>query len=113
MGAKNVRRLLMGNTSSVTQSDTSGKATGVSISTTSGQITTDNASLAGGAEVTFTVTNAEVKATSVIALSIKSGGTSGSYIAAVGAVADGSFDIVLANVGSTLGQAVVINFVVL
>ena len=111
MGAKNIRRLLTGNTSSVTQ--LVNKTTGVSISTTSGQITTFATQLNTGTEVVFTVTNAEVKATGVIALSIKSGGTSGSYIAAVGAVADGSFDIVLANVGSTLAQAVVINFVVI
>ena len=112
MGAKNIRRLLMGNTSSVTQ--LTSKATGVSISTTSGQITTDDAQLNTGTEVVFTVTNAEVKATGVIALSIKSGGTSGSYIAAVSAVADGSFDIVLTNVSDGhLSEAVVINFVVL
>ena len=112
MGAKNIRRLLTGNTSSVTQ--LTNKTTGVTISTTSGVITTANVALGGGDEGTFTVTNAEVKATSVIVLSVKSGGTSGEYIAAVGAVADGSFDIVLMNVtAGSLTDPVLINFAAL
>jgi len=89
------------------------KSTGVTLNKPCGAITTHNASLADAAEVTFTVTNSEVAATDVVVACIKSGGTSGSYILTVGAVADGSFDLTLGNVsGGSLSQAVVINFAI-
>lgn len=90
------------------------KSTGVTLNKPCGAITTHNAALAADAEVTFTVTNSEVAATDVVVACIKSGGTSGSYDVMVGAVADGSFDLTLANVSAgSLSQAVVINFVVI
>ena len=90
------------------------KATGVTLNKPCGAITTHNASLADGAEVTFTVTNSEVAATDVVVACIKSGGTSGAYVLGVTAMAAGSFDLTLGNVsGGSLSQAVVINFVVI
>ena len=89
------------------------KSTGVTLNQICGAITTDDAELQGAAEVTFTVTNSTVAATDVVAVCIKSGAATGTYIATVSAVAAGSFDITLANVGSTASEALVLNFVVI
>lgn len=90
------------------------KSTGVTINKICGAITTNNAALAAGAEVKFTVTNSMVAATDVVVLSIQGGGTSGSYLLTVGAVAAGSFDIVISNASAgSLSQALVINFAII
>ena len=89
------------------------KATGVTVNAPSGAITTDDASLAGNAEVTFTVTNNSVTASDVVLVSVQSGASTGLYLAFVSATAAGSFDITLSNLGSTAGQAVVVNFAVM
>jgi hypothetical protein len=87
------------------------KSTGVTINKQFGQITTHAAALAAAAEVKFTVTNNQVSASDVPFVAIKSGGTSGSYLIAVSAVADGSFDITITNASAgSLSQAIVINF---
>ena len=89
------------------------KSTGVTLNQPCGQITTDDASLAGAAEVSFTVTNSEVAATDVVSVCVQSGASTGTYIASVSAVAAGSFDVTLSNVGTTAGEALVLNFVVI
>ena len=89
------------------------KATGVTLSKVTGQITTHDASLAGGAEVSFVVTNTTVAATDVPMVAIQSGASTGTYVASVSAVAAGSFTVTLSNLGTTAGEALVINFVVL
>lgn len=89
------------------------KSTGVTLSKPTGQITTHDASLTGGNEVSFVVTNTFVAATDVVAVSIASGATTGTYVASVSAVAAGSFTVTLSNLGTTAGEALVINFVVL
>jgi len=86
------------------------KATGVTLSTVTGTITTDDASLAGAAEVTFIVTNTLVEIGDVIVLSIQSGGTSGEYLAHVTDVGAGVFDITIANMAATAGDILLINF---
>jgi len=97
---------------SVTQA--TDKGTGVTLNNRAGVITTNNAALAAAAEVTFTVTNSTVAIGDVVACSVRSGGTSGEYLAHTSAVAAGSFDITLANMsGSSASDAVLINFVVL
>jgi len=88
------------------------KATGVTLNQPCGQITTHDASLAGGAEVSFTVTNSEVAATDVVMVCVGSGASTGTYIASVSAVAAGSFDVTLSNVGTTAGEALVLNYAV-
>ena len=97
--------------SAVTQG--TNKSTGVTINAAAGAITTHNASLAGDAHATFTVTNSEVAATDVVLVSVKSGASTGLYAAFVSATAAGSFDVTLENVGSTAGEVVVINFAVI
>ena len=89
------------------------KATGVTLNNACGQITTHDASLAGGAEVSFTVTNSEVAATDVVIISLQSGASTGTYIVSISAVAAGSFNVTLSNVGSTAGEALVLNYAVI
>ena len=90
------------------------KSTGVTLNKLSGRITTHNAALAAGAEVTFVVTNNTVAATDVPVLALQSGGPAGSYDAVVSAVGAGSFSVTLTNLSAgSLSQAVAINFVVL
>lgn len=89
------------------------KSTGVTVNPRTGVITTNNASLAAAAGVTFTVTNSKVKATDVVVACIASGGTSGAYTVTVGAVGAGSFDLTLGNVSAgALGEAVAINYLI-
>lgn len=99
------------------ETQSSSKATGVTISpaTMCGTITTAADSLAGAAEIEFVVTNSLVKATDVVVVAIKSGGYggTGTYIAWVTAVAAGTFNIALANVGATASEAVVINWAII
>jgi hypothetical protein len=98
------------------------RSTGVTFDTSTnrgklcGAITTNAASLAAAAQVTFTVTNKAVGANDVIILSIKSGSTTpGSTWATVTAVAEGSFNISLANLTAATADvaALVINFMVI
>jgi hypothetical protein len=89
------------------------KATGVTLNKVTGAITTHDASLTGGAEVDFVVTNSFVAATDVPVVAIKSGVTTGTYIASVSAVGAGQFTVTLSNVGTTAGEALVISYVVL
>ena len=109
--AGNAIGYVSGNGGTVTQG--TNKSNGVTLSKACGQITTHDASLAGGAEVSFVVTNTLVAATDVVAVSIASGASTGTYVASVSAVAAGSFTVTLSNLGTTAGEALVINFVVL
>jgi hypothetical protein len=96
----------------VTQSTS--KSTGVTLNKPSGAITMNNASLAAGTAVGFTLTNSQIAATDVVLISIRSGATADSYDVTVDAVTAGSCRISLRNVsGGSLGDAVVMNFVVL
>lgn len=102
-----------GDTSTVTQA--TNRTTGVTINSTVGQITTNNASLAAGAEAKFTVTNSYVTAKSVVLINAASGQTADTSVPIVTAVADGSFVIQLTNLHASTADtgAMVINFVVL
>lgn len=89
--------------------------TGVTCNSLSGVITTVSQTVAAGAEAEFTVTNSLVEATDVPVVAIKTHTSAGEFIAAVTAVAAGSFNIRLTNLhASTAGNNVlVLNFVVL
>ena len=89
--------------------------TGVTINKNCGEITTFAQSAAAGGEVDFTVTNSEVAATDVVAVCIKTHTSTGTFIASVVTVADGSFVIRLTNLhAATAGNALlVLNFVVI
>ena len=103
-----------GSGGAVTQGDSSGKATAVTLNTPTGVITMDDAALAAAAEVNFVVTNSTVAITDTIVLSIQSGGTPSEYLCGVTPVAAGSFQIALANLSASSAEdAVVINFAVI
>jgi len=96
-------------TSTVTQ--ITSRATGVTLSATAGQITTDTTSLAAAAEATFTVTNTYVTAKTVPVVALASGAAATTNVF-VSAVAAGSFDITVANLHASTAEdgALVINF---
>lgn len=90
------------------------KATGVTLNKVTGQITMQAAALAGGAKVSFVVTDSAVAATDTILVAIGSGGTANAYRADVTAVAAGSFTVTVENItAGSLSEAPVINFAVL
>lgn len=101
-----------GNGGAVTQ--LTSKATGVTLNTICGTITTDDASLAAAAEVTFTVTNSKVVAvTDVVNVSLQAT-TTGTPLVWVSDVSVGSFDITIANLHASTADtsADPINFVI-
>ena len=89
------------------------KSTGVTLSKNTGAITMNNASLAGAATVSFTLTNTTIGANDVVLVSVQSGASTGLYTAAVTATGAGSCQISVTNIGSTASEAVVINFAVI
>jgi len=89
------------------------KATGVTLNKPAGEITTHDASLAGGAEVSFVVTNSFVGINDVPVVAIQSGASTGTYVASVSAVAAGSFTVTLSNLGTTAGEALVLNYAII
>ena len=100
-------------TSTVTQA--TNRTTGVTLNTTSGQITTNATSLAAAAEAAFVVTNDKVTAKSVVVLCAASGQTAGTSVPHVTAVAAGSFTIQLTNLHASTADtgAMVINFAII
>jgi hypothetical protein len=93
------------------------RTTGVTLDKLTGQITTNNASLAAEASADFVVTNARVTAKDVILLTIASGSNSGGTAVAVVGVAAGSFTIRVTNNNVAAGTAetgtILINFFVM
>jgi hypothetical protein len=104
---------LIGPTTGGTVTQATNKGTAVTLNTDSGQITMNNASLAGGAEVSFTVNNDRISSTDVVVVNHSSAGTAGSYLVQANSIADGSFAITVANVGSTASEAIVLSYVAL
>ena len=104
----------LGYTSGGAVTQATDKSTGVTLNQAAGQITTTDASLAGGAEVSFTVTNDKVTASDVVLVNHASAGTAGSYLVQANSLAAGSFNITVANLSTgSLGEAIVLNFVVI
>jgi len=101
--------------STVTQA--TDRTTGVTINTLSGQITTNNASLAAEASANFTVTNSKVALNDVVIVSIQSGTNGGNTAVSVVTVANGSFVIKVSNNNAAAGTAetgaIIINFAVI
>jgi len=101
-----------GNFASVTQ--TNNKTTGVTINTSSGQITTANSQLAPSAQAVFVVTNSSVSANDNVICSVASGGTLGAYNVFVASISDGSFRLVIKNsTNNAYSEAVTINYSIL
>jgi hypothetical protein len=91
------------------------KATGVTLNTITGAITTHNAALTTITTVSFVLTNNQIAATDVVAVNVKSGAVAAiSYLVSVGAVAAGSCAINIYNTtAGTLSEALVLNFAVI
>lgn len=89
------------------------KQTTVVSDTPAGVITMNNESLVNDTETTFQVTCASCAAIDVPMVAIASVGTAGKYLVTVSAVAAGSFKITVSNVGTTAGEAIVLNYVIL
>lgn len=91
------------------------RGTAVTLNKPTGTITTDDASLAAGAEATFVVNNSQVEATDVVVLSLQDAGATGTVFAYVSDVADGSFSVTLTNLHASTAatDAAVINFAVI
>ena len=89
------------------------KATGVTLSQLSGEITMNGAALAADAIASFTLTNTWIAATDVLVLNHGSAGTVGKYV--LGAqCAEGTAVINVTNISAgSLSEAIVIRFVVI
>jgi len=91
------------------------KSTGVTLNRSAGQITMNNAALAGATAVSFTLTNSVISAKDVIILTIGSGATATAYTAYVSSMAAGSAVITLRNLtaSTSYSEAVVVNFAII
>ena len=91
------------------------KSTGVTINASCGQIVTFNTAIAAGAEASFVVTNSMVSLYDIPIVAIASGAANAvTYAITVGAVANGSFAIVISNLSAgSLSEALTINFAIL
>lgn len=94
----------------VTQGSGSGKATAVTLNKVTGQITMNNATLAGGAPVTFDLGNTEIDAGDYLFVNHISGGTAGAYYPTAQTVADGAHISVRNLTGGGLSEAIVLQF---
>jgi len=98
--------------STVTQA--TNKATGVTINTPAGAITTANAQLAPAASVAFVVTCSAVSANDSVIINIASGGTAFAYLVGIASIANGSFTVNLKNVSNNAyTEVLVINYAII
>jgi hypothetical protein len=89
------------------------KATGVTLSKSTGQITLDAAALAASTTVSFTLTNTVIEAGDILVMNHISGGTAGSYLLNAQSAA-GSASINVRNISlGSLSEAIVIAFAVI
>jgi hypothetical protein len=89
------------------------KATAVTLSRSTGQITLNNAALAASTTVSFTLTNTVIEAGDILIMNHISGGTAGSYVLDAQSAA-GSASINVRNVSlGSLSEAIVIAFAVI
>jgi len=91
------------------------KATGVELNKICGAITTHNATLNAGVEVTFAVANTTCAATDVVVACVKSGeATPGSYAVVASEPTGTGFNLTISNLtAGNLGEALVINFIII
>lgn len=89
------------------------KSTGVTLNRPSGWITMNNASLAAGASVTFTLTNSTITGSSNVLVSHIFTGTAGAYICQCNNTSSGACDISVYNrTGGALAEAILLAFTV-
>lgn len=87
------------------------KSTAVTLNTSAGQITMNNASLGATTNVTFTLNNSLISANDIVILNVASGATAGAYNCWVSGLSAGAATITVRNItGGALSEAVVLNF---
>lgn len=91
------------------------KSTAVTLNTSAGRITMNNASLATATNATFTLNNSTISSNDAVILTISGGqATPGSYNVFANSLSAGSVSITLRNIsGGSLSEAVVINFAII
>jgi len=91
------------------------KSTAVTLNTSAGRITMNNASLATATNATFVLNNSTISANDTVILTISGGqATPGSYNVFANALSSGQVSISLRNIsGGSLSEAVIINFCVI
>lgn len=91
------------------------KSTGVTLDAPSGQITLEPANLPAATAVAFTLTNAAIAATDVVAVAIKGGSASpGAYLAGIDSISAGACRISLRNLtAGDLAEAVVLQYAII
>lgn len=93
------------------------KSTGVTLNTSAGRITMNNAALAGGAAVSFTLTNSIISSNDTLIVCVSSnttGSAAGAYTTYVSYLAAGSALITLRNLSATsYSEAVIINYAII
>lgn len=101
-----------GSGGAVTQSTS--KATGVTINKTSGQITTNAAALAGNTIVLFNVANSTFNGTDTVIIHRTFGGSASSYIVWVDATGAGTFNVNIRNMtAGSLSESITLNFAII
>jgi len=91
------------------------KSTGVTLNKSAGQITMNNAALAGATAVSFTLTNSLISTNDLLILNVGSGGTAVAYTVYTSSISAGSAVVTLRNMtaATSLSEAVVLNFAVI
>ena len=91
------------------------KSTAVTLNTSAGRITMNNASLATATNATFVLNNSTISANDAVILTISGGqATAGSYNVFANALSTGQVSITLRNIsGGSLSEAVVINYAII
>lgn len=91
------------------------KSTGVTLNTSAGRITMNNAALGATTNVAFTLTNSKIGAKDVVIVNVAGGAASSeTYNCWVSGHSTGSCTFVLRNIsGGSLSEAVVLNFAVI
>jgi hypothetical protein len=115
-GANSTVGYVNGSGAGSTVTQLTNKSTGVTINAISGQITMNNAALAGATGVSFVVSNSFVAATDVVVACIAgstTGSTGNDYNIGVSAVSAGQFTLTLWNQATSKSNALTINFVVI
>lgn len=87
------------------------KSTAVTLNSSAGQITMNNASLGATTNVTFTLNNSLISANDIVILNVAAGATAGAYNCWVSGLSAGAATITVRNItGGALSEAVVLNF---
>lgn len=91
------------------------KSTGVTLNTSAGKITMNNAALASVTNVSFTLTNSKLGPNDVVIVNVAGGvASNATYNCWVSGQTTGSCDFVLRNIsGGSLSEAVVLNYAII